>query len=78
MLQIRFDLVIAQRLDVVLERDPEKDIRALRNVRAVYFGGAPLQRQTLLSSNPGNWTPTFAFPAPNAPPDEASKAPVQR
>jgi imidazolonepropionase-like amidohydrolase/ABC-type polysaccharide/polyol phosphate export permease len=63
---------------VVLERDPGKDIRALRNVRAVYFGGAPLDRNRLLTSNPGPWTPTFSFPAPNVPPDDVKRAPAKR
>jgi imidazolonepropionase-like amidohydrolase/ABC-type multidrug transport system permease subunit len=42
---------------VVLGADPTRDIRALREVRAVYFGGRPLQRDTLLSTPPGSWMP---------------------
>jgi imidazolonepropionase-like amidohydrolase/ABC-type polysaccharide/polyol phosphate export permease len=42
---------------VVLGADPAKDIAALRDVRAVYFGGVPIQRDTLLSTAPGNWMP---------------------
>lgn len=55
---------------VVVDRDPEADIRALRAVRAVYFGGVELQRGALLQSDPGNWTPAFSFPALNAPKDK--------
>jgi len=42
---------------VVLGDDPARDIRALRQVRAVYFGGQPLPRETLLSTPPGGWMP---------------------
>ena len=42
---------------VVLDRDPSADIRALRAVRAVYLGGLPLDRQTLLTTSPGSWVP---------------------
>ncbi|MGZ5442620.1 MAG: amidohydrolase family protein [Thermoanaerobaculia bacterium] len=48
---------------VVLQDDPEKDISAVRKVRAVYRAGAPLNRSTLLSTSPGRWMPTFAFPS---------------
>jgi imidazolonepropionase-like amidohydrolase len=48
---------------VVLERDPTRDIRALRQVRAVYFRGVPLRRETLLSSSPGGWMPRFGVQA---------------
>ena len=49
---------------VVLAGDPGKDIRALRKVHSLYFGGSLIQRETLLSSHPGNWHPLFSFPAP--------------
>jgi imidazolonepropionase-like amidohydrolase/ABC-type multidrug transport system permease subunit len=42
---------------VVLGADPARDIRALRDVRAVYFRGALIQRETLLSTPPGSWMP---------------------
>jgi imidazolonepropionase-like amidohydrolase len=48
---------------VVVASDPTKDIRALRNVDAVYLGGTLIQRDTLLSTRPGNWSPLFSFPA---------------
>lgn len=48
---------------VVLAADPSKDIRAVRDVHAVYFGGMALQRETLLSTRPGNWNPLFSFHA---------------
>jgi adenine deaminase len=47
---------------VVLDEDPEKDIHALRTVRAVYLGGVELDRDKLLTSRPGNWSPLFNFP----------------
>jgi imidazolonepropionase-like amidohydrolase/ABC-type polysaccharide/polyol phosphate export permease len=47
---------------VVLGTDPAKDIRAVRDVRWVYFGGVPLQRDTLLSTHPGNWRPLLSWP----------------
>jgi imidazolonepropionase-like amidohydrolase len=47
---------------VVLGADPAKDIRAVRDVRWVYFGGVPLQRETLLSTSPGNWRPLLTWP----------------
>jgi imidazolonepropionase-like amidohydrolase/ABC-type polysaccharide/polyol phosphate export permease len=62
---------------VVLDEDPEKDIRALRNVRAVYLGGVQLDRETLLTSRPGTWTPLFSFPEPSPTPakrDASKKA----
>lgn len=43
---------------LVLGSDPTRDIHALRDIRAVYFGGEPLQRDTLLTSPPGDWTPS--------------------
>lgn len=42
---------------VVLGADPSRDIRALRDIRSVYFAGVPLQRETLLSTPPGDWMP---------------------
>jgi imidazolonepropionase-like amidohydrolase/ABC-type multidrug transport system permease subunit len=47
---------------VVLGADPTTDIRALRDIRWVYFGGAPLQRETLLSTSSGNWRPLLTWP----------------
>jgi imidazolonepropionase-like amidohydrolase len=58
---------------VVLENDPEKNISSVRNPRAIYLGGAHLNRDTLLTSNPGNWTPTFSFPEPKAVGKKAEK-----
>jgi imidazolonepropionase-like amidohydrolase/ABC-type polysaccharide/polyol phosphate export permease len=55
---------------VVLDEDPEKDIRALRNVRAVYLGGVQLDRDTLLTSRPGGWSPLFSFPEPTPSPSK--------
>jgi len=55
---------------VVLDEDPEKDIRALRNVRAVYLGGVQLDRDTLLTSRPGSWSPLFSFPEPKPSPSK--------
>jgi imidazolonepropionase-like amidohydrolase/ABC-type multidrug transport system permease subunit len=48
---------------VVLERDPARDIRAVRQVLAVYFRGVPIRRETLLSSSPGGWMPRFGVQA---------------
>lgn len=48
---------------VVLGADPGKDIHALRDVRWVYFGGVPLQRDTLVTTHAGDWRPLFSFPA---------------
>ncbi|MCW3050936.1 MAG: Amidohydrolase family protein, partial [Chthonomonadales bacterium] len=45
---------------IVLGADPTKNIRAVRNIRTIYFGGLPLQRNTLLSTPPGRWTPESA------------------
>ncbi|MBX3745292.1 MAG: amidohydrolase family protein [Verrucomicrobiae bacterium] len=42
---------------VVLDGDPSVDIRALRRVRAVYFRGERLDRETILTSAPGDWMP---------------------
>jgi imidazolonepropionase-like amidohydrolase/ABC-type polysaccharide/polyol phosphate export permease len=42
---------------VVLGADPSRDIRALRDVRAVYFGGVPLDRKSLLTTPAGDWMP---------------------
>jgi imidazolonepropionase-like amidohydrolase len=42
---------------VVLDADPTLDIRALRQVAAVYLGGLPLERATLLLRSPGSWVP---------------------
>jgi imidazolonepropionase-like amidohydrolase len=42
---------------VVFAADPTKDIHALRQIRAVYFGGRRLERETLLSTSPGTWMP---------------------
>jgi imidazolonepropionase-like amidohydrolase/ABC-type multidrug transport system permease subunit len=53
---------------VVLDADPSKDIRAIRAVRTIYFGGVPLERVTLLSTSPGNWRPLFSFPSNLQPP----------
>jgi imidazolonepropionase-like amidohydrolase len=47
---------------VVLGADPSKDIRAVRDVRWVYFGGIPLQRETLLTTSPGSWRPLITWP----------------
>lgn len=47
---------------VVLGADPSQDIRALRDIRWVYFGGIPLQRETLLSTPSGNWRPLLTWP----------------
>jgi imidazolonepropionase-like amidohydrolase/ABC-type multidrug transport system permease subunit len=49
---------------VVLDADPTKDIHALGGVRAVYLGGVPLDRDSLLSRRPGNWSPLFSYPVP--------------
>jgi imidazolonepropionase-like amidohydrolase/ABC-type multidrug transport system permease subunit len=50
---------------VVLDADPTRDIRAVSAVRAVYLGGVPLDRDSLLSKRPGNWSPLFSYPAPS-------------
>lgn len=50
---------------VVLGADPAKDIRALRDIRWVYFGGTQLQRETLLSTPSGNWRPLLSWPGSN-------------
>lgn len=42
---------------VVLGADPTRDIHALRDIRGIYLGGEPLQRETLLTTPPGKWTP---------------------
>ncbi len=42
---------------VVLDRDPTRDITAVRQIRAVYFRGQRLDRDTLLTSSPGSWMP---------------------
>jgi imidazolonepropionase-like amidohydrolase/ABC-type multidrug transport system permease subunit len=42
---------------VVLARDPSVDVAALREVRAVYFGGLPLDRDRLFTTRPGSWLP---------------------
>jgi imidazolonepropionase-like amidohydrolase len=47
---------------VVLGADPTKDIRALRDVRAVYFGGVVFQPEAFLSTSPGTWRPVFGWP----------------
>jgi imidazolonepropionase-like amidohydrolase len=47
---------------IILPSDPKKDIRALRNIRDVYFEGLLLQRDQLLTTRPGNWHPIFSFP----------------
>jgi imidazolonepropionase-like amidohydrolase/ABC-type multidrug transport system permease subunit len=64
---------------VVLEEDPEKDIRALRNIRTVYLGGVELDRDKLLTSRPGNWSPLFNFPdvtpTPSKPDSSQKKLP---
>jgi imidazolonepropionase-like amidohydrolase/ABC-type multidrug transport system permease subunit len=49
---------------IVLGADPAKDIRALRDVRAVYLAGAPLDRETLLKTSAGGWRPLFSLPQP--------------
>ncbi len=48
---------------VILEGDPTQEIRALRKIRAVYFRGVPLRRETLLSSSPGGWMPRLGVEA---------------
>jgi len=64
---------------VVLDEDPGKDIRALRNVRTVYLGGVELDRDKLLTSRPGNWSPLFNFPdvtpTPSKPDSSQKKLP---
>jgi imidazolonepropionase-like amidohydrolase/ABC-type multidrug transport system permease subunit len=47
---------------VVLGADPARDIRAVRDVRWVYFGGVSLQRDALLNTSPGNWRPLLSWP----------------
>ncbi len=42
---------------VVLKGDPTQDIRALRNVHSVYLGGIRLERDRLLTTSPGGWSP---------------------
>jgi imidazolonepropionase-like amidohydrolase len=42
---------------VVLGADPEKDVAALRDVRAVYLNGLPLDRDHLLDTPAGSWSP---------------------
>lgn len=42
---------------VILDDDPTRDVLAYRRIRAVYFNGKRLQRETLLSSSPGSWQP---------------------
>lgn len=42
---------------VLLGADPTADIRNLRDVRAVYLAGRRLDRDTLLSTSPGEWMP---------------------
>jgi len=51
---------------VILLSDPSRDIHAIRGVRWVYFGGQPLERETLLTTSPGNWKPLLTWPS--APP----------
>lgn len=48
---------------VILGADPTKDIRALRDVRTVYFGGIAFKPETFLSTSPGIWRPVFGWPA---------------
>lgn len=48
---------------VILGADPTKDIRALRDVRTVYFGGIAFKPETFLSTSPGTWRPVFGWPA---------------
>lgn len=47
---------------VILGADPTKDIRALRDVRAVYFGGVAFRPEAFLSTSPGTWRPLFGWP----------------
>lgn len=42
---------------VVLGKDPTADVSAYRDVRAVYLGGQPLDRERILDSPPGRWRP---------------------
>jgi imidazolonepropionase-like amidohydrolase/ABC-type multidrug transport system permease subunit len=42
---------------VVLGKDPTTDVSAYRDVRAVYLGGQPLDRDRLLESPAGRWRP---------------------
>ena len=43
---------------LVVGADPVQDISALRDVRAVYFGGHRIARDTLFSTSPGPWLPS--------------------
>lgn len=42
---------------LILNADPTADIRALRDVYAVYWQGQALDREILLEDNPGTWMP---------------------
>lgn len=42
---------------VVLGSDPERDVAAFRDVRAVYLNGLPLDRDHLLDTPAGSWSP---------------------
>jgi imidazolonepropionase-like amidohydrolase/ABC-type multidrug transport system permease subunit len=55
---------------VVLGSDPTRDIRAVRDVRWVYFGGVLLQRDTLRTTSPGTWRPLLSWPNSNATPSK--------
>ncbi|MGB5560534.1 MAG: ABC transporter permease [Paracoccaceae bacterium] len=43
---------------VVLGADPLKEIEAVGDVRAVYFGGLRINQDTLFTSSPGPWLPS--------------------
>jgi imidazolonepropionase-like amidohydrolase/ABC-type multidrug transport system permease subunit len=48
---------------VILGADPTKDIRALRDVRTVYFGGTAFAPEMFFSTSPGTWRPVFGWPS---------------
>ena len=42
---------------LILNENPLENIRALRNIYAVYFQGKKLNRSTIFSDSPGDWMP---------------------